>query len=48
VIALKGGEVVFTGLPQEIDRAKFKEIYGEEAVEVRAGLADSSATPAAA
>jgi phosphonate transport system ATP-binding protein len=39
VIALKDGKVVFTGLPQEIDRAKFKEIYGEEAVEVRAGLA---------
>ena len=39
VIALKGGEIVFTGLPQEIDRAKFKAIYGEEAVEVRAGLA---------
>jgi phosphonate transport system ATP-binding protein len=39
VIALKDGKVVFTGLPQEIDRAKFKEIYGEEAVEVRAGMA---------
>ncbi|MCC7360697.1 MAG: phosphonate ABC transporter ATP-binding protein [Anaerolineales bacterium] len=39
VIALKGGEVVFSGLPQEIDRAKFKAIYGEEAVEVHAGLA---------
>jgi phosphonate transport system ATP-binding protein len=39
VIALKDGKVVFTGLPQEIDRARFKEIYGEEAIEVRAGLA---------
>jgi phosphonate transport system ATP-binding protein len=39
VIALKDGKVVFTGLPQEIDRAKFKEIYGEDAVEVRAGMA---------
>jgi phosphonate transport system ATP-binding protein len=39
VIALKGGEIVFTGLPQEIDRARFKEIYGEEAIEVRAGMA---------
>jgi phosphonate transport system ATP-binding protein len=39
VIALKDGQVVFTGLPQEIDRAKFKEIYGEEAIEVRAGMA---------
>lgn len=36
VIALKDGFKVFEGLPQEIDRAKFKEIYGEEAQEVRA------------
>ncbi len=39
VIALKDGQLVFEGQPQEIDRAKFKAIYGEEAVEVRAGLA---------
>jgi len=39
VIALKDGKVVFEGLPQEIDRARFKEIYGEEAVEKRAGMA---------
>ncbi len=39
VIALKDGRIVFTGLPQEIDRARFKAIYGEEAVEVRAGMA---------
>ncbi len=36
VIALKEGVKVFEGLPKEIDRAKFKEIYGEEAQEVRA------------
>jgi phosphonate transport system ATP-binding protein len=36
VIALKDGIKVFEGLPNEIDRAKFKEIYGEEAQEVRA------------
>jgi phosphonate transport system ATP-binding protein len=36
VIALKDGVVVFEGLPNEINRAKFKEIYGEEAQEVRA------------
>lgn len=36
VIALKDGLKVFEGLPSEIDRAKFKEIYGEEAQEVRA------------
>ena len=29
VIALKDGVKVFEGLPSEIDRAKFKEIYGE-------------------
>jgi phosphonate transport system ATP-binding protein len=36
VIALKDGVKVFEGAPKEIDRAKFKEIYGEEAQEVRA------------
>ncbi|MDP2995477.1 MAG: phosphonate ABC transporter ATP-binding protein [Anaerolineales bacterium] len=36
VIALKDGVNVFEGLPSAIDRAKFKEVYGEEAQEVRA------------
>ena len=36
VVALKDGLKVFEGSAQEIDRAKFKEIYGEEAQEVRA------------
>jgi phosphonate transport system ATP-binding protein len=36
VIALKDGMIVFEGLPSAIDRAKFKEVYGEEAQEVRA------------
>jgi phosphonate transport system ATP-binding protein len=36
VIALKDGIKVFEGSPTEIDRVKFKEIYGEEAQEVRA------------
>jgi phosphonate transport system ATP-binding protein len=36
VVALKDGLKVFEGLPSEINRAKFKEIYGEEAQEVRA------------
>jgi phosphonate transport system ATP-binding protein len=40
VIALKDGVKVFEGLPKEIDRAKFKEIYGEEAQEVRATAVD--------
>jgi phosphonate transport system ATP-binding protein len=31
VIALNNGNLVFEGLPQEIDDQKFKEIYGREA-----------------
>ncbi len=34
IIALKDGEIVFEGLPAEIDDARFKEIYGEEAIQV--------------
>ena len=34
IIALKGGEFVFDGLPKDIDERRFKEIYGEEAMEV--------------
>lgn len=34
VVALKAGEIVFEGGPAEIDRARFCEIYGEEADEV--------------
>jgi len=34
IIALKDGELVFEGLPVEIDEVRFKEIYGEEAIEV--------------
>jgi phosphonate transport system ATP-binding protein len=33
-IALKDGEVVFEGLPQKIDDAQFKSIYGQEAERV--------------
>jgi len=37
ILALKDGEIVFDGLPSEIDESRFKEIYGDEAeqVEVR-------------
>jgi phosphonate transport system ATP-binding protein len=42
VIALKEGIKVFEGLPSEINRAKFKEIYGEEAQEVRATTVEES------
>jgi phosphonate transport system ATP-binding protein len=31
VIGLKDGEMVFDGLPSELTRARFKEVYGEEA-----------------
>ena len=34
VIALKEGQIVFDGPPEEIDDARFKEIYGEDAVQV--------------
>jgi phosphonate transport system ATP-binding protein len=43
VIALKDGVKVFEGLPQEINRAKFKEIYGEEAQEVRSSSLEAEA-----
>lgn len=33
VIALKDGEVAYDGSPQEIDEVRFKEIYGEDAIE---------------
>jgi len=34
VIALKGGELVFDGLPDEIDEHRFKAIYGQDAEEL--------------
>lgn len=34
IIALKDGELVFDGPPAEIDDARFREIYGEDAVRV--------------
>lgn len=34
IIALKDGNMMFDGLPEEIDEQRFKEIYGEEAVRV--------------
>jgi phosphonate transport system ATP-binding protein len=35
IVALKAGEVVFDGSPADIDEARFVEIYGKEAVEVK-------------
>ena len=43
VVALKDGVKVFEGLPAEIDRAKFKEVYGEEAQEVRSTSFEAAA-----
>jgi len=34
IIALRAGELVFDGRPEEIDDRRFKEIYGDEAIEV--------------
>jgi phosphonate transport system ATP-binding protein len=34
LIALKAGQIVYDGLPADIDERRFKEIYGEEAIEV--------------
>ncbi|MGI6296182.1 MAG: phosphonate ABC transporter ATP-binding protein [Armatimonadota bacterium] len=34
VIGLKAGELVFDGTPEEIDDKRFKEIYGQDAVQV--------------
>ncbi|HOM72738.1 MAG TPA: phosphonate ABC transporter ATP-binding protein, partial [Armatimonadota bacterium] len=34
VVALKSGKIVFDGSPSEIDNARFREIYGEDAEEV--------------
>ena len=34
ILALNDGQIVFEGLPTDIDAAKFKEIYGEDAEEV--------------
>ena len=34
ILAMKAGRIVFDGLPQDIDEARFRQIYGEDAVEV--------------
>ena len=45
VIALKAGKVAFDGRPAEIDDRRFKEIYGEDAVEVEIGLGPQAPVP---
>ena len=42
VVALRGGTVAFDGKPAEIDERRFKEIYGEDAVEVEIGPEQST------
>jgi len=42
VVGLKDGIKVFEGMPEEIDRVRFKEIYGEDAEEVRATTVEDS------
>jgi phosphonate transport system ATP-binding protein len=42
VIALKAGEIVFDGPALDIDDARFRAIYGEDAVEVEIGPGDSA------
>ncbi len=34
ILALKGGRLMFDGLPRDIDEARFRAIYGDDAVEV--------------
>lgn len=41
VLALKDGRILFDGPPRDIDHARFKEIYGEEAEDVRATFVDA-------
>ena len=48
VVALKDGMVAFDGKPVEIDERRFKEIYGEDAVEVEIGPERSDAQPMSA
>jgi phosphonate transport system ATP-binding protein len=48
VIALKDGKVAFDGKPHEIDERRFKEIYGEDAVEVEIGPERSQPQPMSA
>lgn len=49
VIALRndgqGGEIVFDGPALDIDEKKFREIYGEDAVEVEIGVGEAKVAP---
>jgi phosphonate transport system ATP-binding protein len=42
VVALKAGRVAFDGRPGEIDDRRFRDIYGEDAIEVEIGLGEQT------
>jgi phosphonate transport system ATP-binding protein len=48
VVALKGGKIAFDGKPADIDERRFKEIYGEDAIEVEIGPERSQPQPLSA
>ena len=48
VVALKAGKFAFDGKPADIDERRFKEIYGEDAVEVEIGPERSQEQPMSA
>src|SRR5438105_15037600 len=48
VIALKDGKVAFDGKPADIDEERFKEIYGQDAIEVEIGPERSRPPPLSA
>ncbi|HEY6957505.1 MAG TPA: phosphonate ABC transporter ATP-binding protein [Candidatus Limnocylindria bacterium] len=48
VIALKAGKIAYDGKPADIDERRFKEIYGEDAVEVEIGPERSQPQPMSA
>jgi phosphonate transport system ATP-binding protein len=48
VIALKAGRIAFDGSPREIDERRFRDIYGEDAIEVEIGPGRSEPQPMSA
>lgn len=48
VVALNAGRVVYDGPPGDIDQRRFREIYGEDAIEVEIGPETRAEPPAAA
>src|SRR5881409_4441112 len=48
ILALLAGQVVYEGMPADIDERRFKEIYGEDAVEVEIGPERANPQPISA